>query len=117
MPSAGIVYEGVLANRTPDGNNNQNPYEGTLFNGLKFWISQRVPDRKSLEESVKVCVDGLIELDQVTDILHRPTEGRPYFLKSMQIFSLQTMYSKMPLSALYLGSTLQIPSVRASWPT
>ncbi|KAK3342781.1 Rap1 Myb domain-containing protein [Neurospora tetraspora] len=69
MPSAGIVYEGVLANRTPDGNNNQNPYEGTLFNGLKFWISQRVPDRKSLEESVKANGGKTVLLEKHADIL------------------------------------------------
>lgn len=88
MPSAGIVYEGVLASRTPDENNiNQNRYEGTLFNGLKFWISQRVPDRKSLVESVKVCAAVLLEPDKVTNISHRPMEGKPYSLRSMQIFS------------------------------
>lgn len=59
MPSAGIVYEGVLANRAPNGNDNKtNQYEGSLFNGIKFWISQRVPDRKSLKDSLKVCVGG-----------------------------------------------------------
>lgn len=54
MPSAGIVYEGALANKTPDGNNSKNQSEGTLFDGLKFWISLKVPARQSLVESVKV---------------------------------------------------------------
>ncbi|KAJ4378615.1 hypothetical protein N0V85_008947 [Neurospora sp. IMI 360204] len=69
MPSAGIVYDGVLADRTPDGNNNQNPYEGTLFNGLKFWIPQRVPDRKSLLESVKANGGKIVLFEKHADIL------------------------------------------------
>lgn len=70
MPSAGIVYEGVLASRTSDeNNNNQNRYEGTLFNGLKFWISQRVPDRKSLVELVKANGGKSVLLEKHADVL------------------------------------------------
>ncbi|KAK1779684.1 hypothetical protein QBC45DRAFT_350347 [Copromyces sp. CBS 386.78] len=69
MPSAGIVYEGVLANGTPDENNKQNKYEGTLFNGLKFWVSQRVPARKSLIDSLKANGGKTVLLEKHAAIL------------------------------------------------
>ncbi|KAK3401933.1 hypothetical protein B0T20DRAFT_492913 [Sordaria brevicollis] len=74
MPSAGIVYEGVLArgSQAPDENNanqNQNRYEGTLFNGLKFWISSKVPDRKSLMDSVKANGGKIVLLEKHADLL------------------------------------------------
>jgi len=43
--SAGIVYEGVKGS-----------YEGTLFGGIKFFISQRVPCRSTWVDALKVSL-------------------------------------------------------------
>jgi hypothetical protein len=41
--AAPIVYEGV-----------NGKYEGTLFNGVKFWVAQRVPFRSAFVDKIKV---------------------------------------------------------------
>ncbi|KAI1434722.1 hypothetical protein GGR50DRAFT_660542 [Xylaria sp. CBS 124048] len=48
MPAPGITYSGALAKR--DVNTDEEP---SVFQGLKFWLSMRIPDRKS-------CIDTII---------------------------------------------------------
>jgi len=45
--SARVVYKG-------DGE-----YEGTLFNGLKFWVSLQLPTRESFVKDLKVFLPKL----------------------------------------------------------
>jgi len=40
--AAAVVYDGV-----------NGKYEGTLFNGLKFWVAARVPIRSSIVDKIK----------------------------------------------------------------
>lgn len=40
--AAAVVYDGV-----------KGKYEGTLFNGLRFWVALRVPTRSSIVDQIK----------------------------------------------------------------
>lgn len=44
--SAGIVYEGVVPQDGSSG--------GTLFKGMKFWVSHHVPSRVACIQNIKV---------------------------------------------------------------
>lgn len=56
MP-APIVYDGVPNEK----------YEGTLFNGVKFWVGQRVPSRNTLLDQIKAgCLPSLRKHDTNT---------------------------------------------------
>ncbi|KAL2128627.1 hypothetical protein VTI74DRAFT_8928 [Chaetomium olivicolor] len=57
-PIAHIVYQGV-----------NGKYEGTLFNGVKFWVAQRVPSRRELLEKIKDNGGKIVELDKFGDVL------------------------------------------------
>ncbi|KAH6843194.1 TRF2-interacting telomeric protein/Rap1 C terminal domain-containing protein [Chaetomium sp. MPI-CAGE-AT-0009] len=56
--AAPIVYDGV-----------KGKYEGTLFNGLKFWVSQRVPTRSSILGRIRDNGGKLVELEKFADVL------------------------------------------------
>ena len=36
-----------------------NRYEGTIFGGIKFWLSFKVPSRSTFADKLKVC-DGFL---------------------------------------------------------
>ncbi|RYP64657.1 hypothetical protein DL771_008670 [Monosporascus sp. 5C6A] len=59
MP-APIVYEGVAA---------QNGGGGTLFNGLKFWVSQRVPARTTCIQNIKSNGGEVVPIEKNADYL------------------------------------------------
>ncbi|RYP24995.1 hypothetical protein DL765_000223 [Monosporascus sp. GIB2] len=59
MP-APIVYEGVAA---------QNGGGGTLFNGLKFWVSQRVPARSTCIQNIKSNGGEVVPIEKNADYL------------------------------------------------
>ncbi|KAK4155685.1 Telomeric repeat-binding factor 2-interacting protein 1 [Chaetomidium leptoderma] len=57
--AAPIVYEGV-----------NGKYEGTLFNGIKFWVSQRVPTRNTFTlTSLQDNGGKVVELEKYADVL------------------------------------------------
>ncbi|EAQ85273.1 hypothetical protein CHGG_09287 [Chaetomium globosum CBS 148.51] len=53
-----IVYDGV-----------NGKYEGTLFNGLKYWVSRRVPTRSLILDKIKDNGGKIVELEKHADIL------------------------------------------------
>ncbi|RYP75796.1 hypothetical protein DL769_003752 [Monosporascus sp. CRB-8-3] len=59
MP-APIVYEGVAA---------RNGGGGTLFNGLKFWVSQRVPARTTCIQNIKSNGGEVVPIEKNADYL------------------------------------------------
>ncbi|RYO92025.1 hypothetical protein DL766_006619 [Monosporascus sp. MC13-8B] len=59
MP-APIVYEGVAA---------QNGGGGTLFNGLKFWVSQRIPARSTCIQNIKSNGGEVVPIEKNADYL------------------------------------------------
>ncbi|KAK0739055.1 Rap1 Myb domain-containing protein [Apiosordaria backusii] len=52
------VYEGVNGS-----------YEGTLFNGLKFWVSKRVPLRSDVVAKIKNNGGKTVEMEKLADVL------------------------------------------------
>ncbi|KAK3291368.1 uncharacterized protein B0H64DRAFT_349412 [Chaetomium fimeti] len=56
--AAPIVYDGV-----------NGKYEGTLFNGLKFWVAQRVPTRSSILERIRNNGGKIVQLEKFADVL------------------------------------------------
>ncbi|KAK4128082.1 hypothetical protein N657DRAFT_659868 [Parathielavia appendiculata] len=56
--AAPVVYEGV-----------NGKYEGTLFNGIKFWVSQRVPTRSEIVGKIKDNGGKVVLLEKHADVL------------------------------------------------
>ncbi|KAL2138549.1 hypothetical protein VTI28DRAFT_6603 [Corynascus sepedonium] len=56
--AAAIVYDGV-----------EGKYEGTLFNGIKFWVAQRVPTRSSIVGKIKDNGGKIVLLEKHADVL------------------------------------------------
>ena len=52
--------------------NSKSVRTGTLFQGQKFWISQRVPSRKYFIEQVEVSDRGYLIEDEMKLIVIRP---------------------------------------------
>jgi len=50
MADAKIVYTGT----------NPNGESGTLFEGMKFWLSHNVPQRNRFKELIQVTIPGTI---------------------------------------------------------
>ncbi|KAL2264625.1 hypothetical protein VTJ83DRAFT_7135 [Remersonia thermophila] len=56
--AASVVYDGV-----------RGKYEGTLFNGIKFWVAERVPMRSTIEGYIKDNGGKLVLLPAPADVL------------------------------------------------
>ncbi|KAK4101565.1 hypothetical protein N658DRAFT_558714 [Parathielavia hyrcaniae] len=56
--AAPVVYEGV-----------NGKYEGTLFNGIKFWVSRRVPTRSDIVGKIEDNGGKIVELEKYADVL------------------------------------------------
>ncbi|KAL1838906.1 hypothetical protein VTJ49DRAFT_2070 [Mycothermus thermophilus] len=65
-----IVYDGV-----------RGKYEGTLFNGIKFWVSQRVPTRSTILDQIKDNGGKVVPLETKADVLladHAKKKDAPF---------------------------------------
>ncbi len=95
--SGGITYNGI-----PVANG------GRIFDGLKFWVAQRVPMRSTIQDHIKVSDAQQLEYysaQRLNTYVYRTIAALLYRWKRMPIISWQTMLARTHPAAPYPGSS------------
>ncbi len=78
-----------MANVVLSGVSEDAGVQGSLFEGIKFWLSQKVPQRSRFENDVKVnnaLAQSQAKLSQALRLtLNRPMVAQSFQLRNMQM--------------------------------